>query len=97
MNSKKNMATVLAAVLFTGQGFAQGLANNATQNASDAGRGPPVAQQGSGPSATRTSRHHMLHDNAKKSSNPTAKPKPQLKPDYACQDLHVKPMNCPTR
>jgi hypothetical protein len=39
----------------------------------------------------------MWHVNAKKKSNPDAKPKPKLKPDYPCQNLHIKPMNCPTR
>ncbi|MGQ7935926.1 hypothetical protein [Paraburkholderia sp. D1E] len=97
MNSKKNIATVLLAAFFTGQGFAQGLADNTAQNGSDAGNRPPVAHQSTGPSASGTSRPHTLHVNAKKSSNPSAKPKPKIKPDYPCQNLHVKPMNCPTR
>lgn len=97
MNSNKTIATVLVAILFTGQGFAQGLADNTAQNGSGAGNRPPVARQGTGASASGTSRPHMLHVNAKKKSNPDAKPKPKLKPDYPCQNLHIKPMNCPTR
>ncbi|MGF6933519.1 hypothetical protein OKW41_002658 [Paraburkholderia sp. UCT70] len=62
MNRKKNIATVLvAALFFTGQGFAQGLADNTAQNGSDAGNRPPVAHQGTGPSESGTSRPHMLH------------------------------------
>ena len=97
MNSNKNIAAVLVAILFTGQGFAQGLADDTAQNGSDAGNRPPVAHQGTGPSASATSRPHMWHVNAKKKSNPDAKPKPKLKPDYPCQNLHIKAMNCPTR
>lgn len=31
------------------------------------------------------------------STNKRAAPSPQLKPDYPCQNLHVKPTNCPPR
>jgi hypothetical protein len=99
MANKRNVAMLIVGLLVSGGDYAQG--NNmedVEQGRAGSGSGATAPEVGTnGPPSTRIEKRSIPHHQAKGSSGSAKTQKPQLKPDYPCQNLHVKPMNCPTR
>jgi hypothetical protein len=95
MNRKKIVASMLVGICYANSAFAQSLAASGVQRSDKSAKAPSISDPEASPSATNNNKHHRSHFGTRKSG--ASQTKPKLKPDYACQNLHVKSESCPPR
>jgi hypothetical protein len=95
MNKKQIVAAMLVGVCYANSAFAQSVAPSGVRRSDESAKAPSISDRQTSPSPTNDNKHHRLHFGARKSS--ASQTKPKLKPDYPCQNFHVKSENCPPK